>query len=168
MLLLCAAACSTGKKQEQPVFSEAAYANYKNHFLNRYAAYQIRNTAEKGDDFIAGYVAACKMEHCEKGKDYDVVQAYQLYQTRDSMVAGTLDCQLFHFKDSVVMNTVIQEIKEKNCIDDVTMRLHRIYRLNSNTIVAVSFYHFDILGYEDFLKEEFDKRLSIEVVNISW
>lgn len=65
------------------------------------------------------------------------------------------------------MDTLIQSIKSKNCIDEQTLKIHRIYRVGTNTILCTSFYDFDIIDFENLLMSEFNKSLSIEVINVS-
>ena len=43
-------------------------------------------------------------------------------------------------------------------------KIHRIYRVGSNTIICVNYVNFDPVNYESFLKNEF-KNVNIEIIN---
>lgn len=166
LLMLILSACNSQQKDVVNTLNKEICKTYETDFFNKYKGYQVNNLKQKGLDFIADYTAFCKIENC-KPSDYEIVQAFQIFKAKDSVASSTFEYELVHFRNSHIMDSVIQAIKIKNCIDDATMKIHRIYRVGGNLIIGVSSYQFDITGYENFLWKEFNKSLIIEVINPS-
>jgi hypothetical protein len=145
-----------------------ASKKYETDFIKKYSQYHIDTVKPENGDYIQNYTSFCKIENCRRTKDYDIVQTYQIYTTKDNSYNSTFDFELLHFKDRKKADTIIKEIKIKNCIDEITLKIHRIYRIGTNTMVCVNYSSFDIADFENFLTREFNMPLTIEVINPSY
>ena len=155
--------------QEAPIdyYSNVQSEKYKADFFKRYAKYNIKDNIKNGvEDFVSIY-SSCGIIKYKSSIDYNIIQSYQIYTMKDSISISTLDYELIRFKNPSLIDSTIRQIKEKNCIDEQTAKIHRIYRVGKNAIIGVSFYKFNIVEYEDFLFKEFDKKITIELINIS-
>ena len=149
-------------------FNKEIYVQYEKDFLSKYKNYNIK--AREGfdiNDFIAVYAAFCKIGNYKKS-DYDIIQSYHIYVEKSNPMRSIyFDYELVYFFKAEKADTLIQEIKEKNCIDAFNLKIHRIYRIGRNTIIIVNYTNFDISDYENFLRDEFDMPISAEIINTS-
>jgi len=148
-------------------FNHEQVEKYKTDLFSKYPNYTISdNIKKKADDFISSY-ATCGFNKDEEALDYDIIQSYQLYTLKDSIVDSIFDYEVVHFPNAAHLDSTIQKIKENNCIDETTQKIHRIYIVGRNTIIGVNYSNFDITDFENFLFKEFNKSVTIELINIS-
>lgn len=166
MCLIILSSCGNKQKVINNTLSMEICEAYKTHFFDKYKGYQVNNTKQKGIDFIADYKSFCKIGQV-KSSDYEIIQAYQIFKTKDSVTESAFDYSLIKFSNVQTMDSVIHNIKSINCIDDASIKVQRIYKLGSNLIIGASCNRFDIADYENFLLKEFNKSLTIEVINAS-
>jgi hypothetical protein len=158
--------CHNAPKKDD--YSVEQVEKYKTDFFSKYAGYKIHdNVKNEMVDFISVYSTICGQLQYKSQVEYDIVQSYQIFTVKDSLVSSTFDYELIHFKNSDHLVNTIKMIKENNCIDDRTLKIHRIYKIGSNTLIGVSYSSFDISDYEEFLLREFDNGITIEMINIS-
>ena len=169
LITTCFLSCNPPKKvKEVDDFNKEICVQYEKDFFSKYKKYNIKEL-EKYDinDFIDIYIGFCKISNCKKS-DYDIIQNYHIYlEKNDPMRNIYFDYELVHFFKAEKADTIIQEIKEKNCIDPFNLKIRRIYRIGSNTIICVNYTNFDIADYENFLRDEFNMPISAEIINAS-
>lgn len=159
----------TGCKQKdlKDDFNKDMFKKYQIDLFKQYAIYNKRKTEIADGDFVAIYSLLCGVKKYKIVKDYEVIQAYQLFTVKKNVYDSTFYYELMHFSNTDQLNGFINEIKEKNCIDEQTSIIHRIYRIGSNNIICVNYFNFNIDKFENFLKLEFNNELDIKIINIS-
>ncbi|WP_337968729.1 hypothetical protein [uncultured Flavobacterium sp.] len=162
--LLCFYSCNSIKNEDD--YSTFLSEKYESDFVKKYSLYNIYSKAN--GDYIKNYTSFCHVEKLNNALDYDIIQSYQIYTLKDNIYTSTFNFELLHFKDEKKADTIIREIARKNCIDEITLKIHRIYRIGTNTVICVNYSNFDINDYENFLIKEFGKPLTIEVLNASY
>lgn len=148
-------------------FSAARSKQFEQTLFAQYPHYHAKNTFAKGEDLIAGYRAFCGVKSSGIKADYQVLQSWQLYRVADDTVRSTLEYNLLHFEHPAVIDPLLADLKGHNCIDEQTLKMHRLYKIGTGTILCVSFYKFDIVGFENLLRTEFNRPVRIEVLNVA-
>jgi hypothetical protein len=162
LLLLCSA-CNDPVETND--FSASRSKQFEQALFAQFPHYQVKNTWAKGGGFIAGYRAFCGGESRGIQADYQVLQSWQLYRVADDTVRSTLEYNLLHFERPAAIDPLIADLKDHNCIDEQTLKMHRLYKIGTSTVLCVSFYKFDIDGFENLLRTEFNRSVRIEVLN---
>jgi len=167
IFLLFASACNTQQTRKIDDYSKRSTNKYQADFLKKYAQFHVNTQKHGNPDYIGNYVAFCNIGSYRKDRDYHIMQSCEIYQVKDSVCTSDLDYELIHFDNKEIADSIVKKIKSNNCIDDITLKIHRIYRIGRNTMICINFSNFDIVGYENFLMSEFAKPLNIEVINIA-
>jgi hypothetical protein len=154
LLVLLLAGCDYKHERSSKCQSITA-SEFTGHLHAKYPEYIIRKVSDDLDDYIANYAAFCHVNTGDRNIDYKIVQNNQIFKIRNGVYKNVLSYELFTFKKSNVLTSVIEDIKRKNCIDDNVLKIHTIYRIGENTIACVNFYDFPINSFEDFLSNEF-------------
>lgn len=159
----------TGCKQKElkDDFNTDMLKKYQIDLFKQYSIYNKRRTEITDGDFVAIYSLLCGIKKYKPVKDYEIIQSSELFTVKDNLYDSTFYYELIHFTNEDQLNSFINEITKKNCIDEQTSIIHRIYKIGSNNIICVNYFNFDIDKYENFLKLEFDKELDVKIINIS-
>lgn len=160
--LLLIISCKHDNKVDN--FNVQTCLEFKVDLFKKYIEFRKSNLIKTPIDFIDTYSSFCKTKKFEKDS-YTIIQAYAII---DDKYNGqkSLTYELIHFKSFRDLDISIKEIKQFNCIDAFNMKLHKIYRIGNNTAIYTNFINFDIDDFESFLKQVFDKEISIEIINI--
>ena len=132
----------------------------------QYPHYHVKNTLAKGGNFIAGYRAFCGIESRGSKVDYQVLQSWQLFCVADDTVRSTMEYNLLHFASPATIDPLLAELKAHNCIDEQTLKMHRMYRIGTGTVLCVSFSKFDVMDFENLVKTAFNRPVRMEVLNV--
>jgi hypothetical protein len=165
VFLLFCNACNGPVKTDD--FSAARSKQFERALFAQYSHYQVKNTFVKNDDLIAGYQAFCGVEAHGIQANYQVLQSWQLYRVVDDTVRSTMEYNLLHFKNPAAIDPLLADLKAHNCIEEQTLQMHRLYKIGTGTLLCVSFYKFDMVGFENLIRTVFNRSVRREVLNVA-
>jgi hypothetical protein len=165
VLLLFCSACNGPVETDD--FSAARSKQFERALFAHYPHYHVKNTFAKGGDFIAGYRTHCGVESRGTKANYQVLQSWQLYRVANDTVRSTLEYNLLHFEHPAAIDPLLVDLKNHNCLDEQTLKMHRLYKIGTGTVLCVSFYKFDMVGFENLLRTEFNRSVRLEVLNVA-
>lgn len=164
LVLLCSACAGPVETDD---FSAARSRQFERAVLARYPDYRAKNTFAKGGDFLAGYRAFCGVASRDSTAEYQLLQSWQLFRVADDTVRSTLEYNLLHFAHPAAIDPLLADLQAHNCIDEQTLKMHRIYKIGTGTVLCVSFYKFDVVGFEHLVKTAFNRPVNMKVLNVS-
>lgn len=126
----------------------------------KYAKDYIVTTRNKEPlDFVDLYTSHCQIE-CKKD-DYNLQQALEIF---DENEVSLFYCELICFKDTEKRDSIIKQIKIKNCIDPYNIKINKIFKLNAHLAIFVNYSDFNI---NDFQREILSKYKECEIIDIN-
>lgn len=157
--------CTSKKAETQTKFDIEQFNVYHIDFREQYKNLVIEERKERTIDFIKLYLRNDSLYSKYK---YSIKHECELFTLAKGQNNSIFYCELIQIEKSNEVDSIIKLIKENNTIDPYNLKLHRIYKVGVNVIICVNYIGFDIANYENFLMREFNKSLTIEVINASY
>ncbi|REC73104.1 hypothetical protein DRF57_18095 [Chryseobacterium rhizosphaerae] len=158
MFFLCFISCKDVKKNkcditESQEFTAIIYKKY-------HTSYFVDSISGKDRlDFVELYTIHCGVD-C-KSEYYNIEKAVNLF---DKKKGNVFYAELICFKYPNNLDSIIKQIKAKNCIDPYNIKINRIYKLNSQLAIFVNFSNFNI---GDFQRKIISKYKECEIIDIN-
>lgn len=166
ILIVLTQNCTPQKSETQKINFDIEQLNkYQIDFKNEYKNLPIDEKKEKVMDFIKMYF---RNDSLYKKYSYSIKYGSEILKLAKGQYNSVFYNELIYFEKPNDIDSIINYIKANNTIDPYNLKLHRVYRVGSNTIICVNYLDFDIANYENFLMREFNKSLNIEVINPSY
>jgi len=166
LFLILLMSCQIPKVEDDFDISKAEL--FKEKVTIKYGNYFIINMIGDPLDFIAIYSSLCHIDSFRNNTHYEIVQSQNLIDTSKTDFKNSLYYELIRFRDSNILNEIVEKIIKSNCIDPANIKIHRIYRIDRNTIICLNYLDPDVGKFENIIISAFKKQIKIEVVNASY
>ncbi|MBD1366329.1 hypothetical protein IDJ77_21125 [Mucilaginibacter sp. ZT4R22] len=159
-------ACSPKPKADN--FTRQFLEKYRLGIVKHFQAFKIANNSKGPSDLVGIYKSFCHIKELDPAIDYKIADSRYITAkaTHKDEYYYDMYYELLHFKEPSKVNSVIKEIKEKNCVDPFNLKINRIYRIGENTIITVNYLDPGLIdGFEKFLLSEVNEDTKVEITD---
>ncbi|MCT2408651.1 hypothetical protein NZD88_13965 [Chryseobacterium antibioticum] len=156
LIFVCLMSCKDVKENS---FQKVEYKDFSlNIYKKYYNNYSVDSSNVDPLNFVKIYTERCKID-C-KENDYYLEKAISLFNDKKDNI---FYCELVRFDNSIKMNSVIEQIKIKNCIDPYNIKINKIYRLDLKSAIFVNYSDFNIDDFQTSILSKYGKYNIVDV-----